>query len=397
MFIDFLYELRKRKVPVGTQEAIALAEALSKGLHDCSLDGFYQVARALMIHSEQHLDDFDLAFAVTFRGAQVTALEITEELLSWLEEPKPMRELTDQERAMLEALDLETVREQLRQRLREQKERHDGGNRWIGTGGTSPFGRGGQHPSGIAIGGSSGKGRGGAIQIADARRYKPYRSDATLDVRQIEVALRKLRLFAREGGARELDLDRTIDQTARNAGELEVVLRPPRTNNTRVILMMDVGGSMEPHRAYVSQLFTAAKRATHWKELRTYYFHNCVYGRVWKTDGFQESVSVRELIHECGKRSGRQYKLVMLGDALMAPYELMGFAGIAEDDRITGLEWLMMLREQFDRSVWLNPEHPSGWKGNTIEVIAKVFPMYPLTVEGLGMAVDELIKGRSRR
>jgi uncharacterized protein with von Willebrand factor type A (vWA) domain len=308
-----------------------------------------------------------------------------------------MRELTDQERAMLEALDLETVREQLRQRLREQKERHDGGNRWIGTGGTSPFGRGGQHPSGIAIGGSSGKGRGGAIQIADARRYKPYRSDATLDVRQIEVALRKLRLFAREGGARELDLDRTIDQTARNAGELEVVLRPPRTNNTRVILMMDVGGSMEPHRAYVSQLFTAAKRATHWKELRTYYFHNCVYGRVWKTDGFQESVSVRELIHECGKRSGRQYKLVMLGDALMAPYELMGFAGIAEDDRITGLEWLMMLREQFDRSVWLNPEHPSGWKGNTIEVIAKVFPMYPLTVEGLGMAVDELIKGRSRR
>lgn len=397
MFIDFLYELRKRKVPVGTQEAVALAEALSKGLHDNSLDGFYQVSRALMIHSEQHLDDFDLAFAVTFRGAQVTALEITEELLSWLKDPKPMRELTDEERAMIEAMDLETVREQLRERLREQRERHDGGNRWVGTGGTSPFGRGGENPNGINIGGSSGKGRGGAMQSADARKYKPYRSDATLDTRQIEVALRKLRLFAREGGELELDLEKTIDETARNAGELEVVVRPPRRNNTRVILMMDVGGSMEPHREYVSQLFTAAKRATHWKELRTYYFHNCVYGRVWKTDGFQESISVRELINECGKHSGRQYKLVMLGDALMAPYELMGFAGIAEDDRITGVEWLMMLREHFEKSVWLNPEHPRGWRGNTIEAISKVFPMHPLTVEGLGTAVDELIKGRSRR
>jgi len=397
VFIDFLYELRKRKVPVGTQEAVALAEALSKGLHDSSLDGFYQVSRALMIHSEQHLDDFDVAFSVAFKGAQVTAIEITEELLSWLKDPKPMRELTDEERAMLEAMDLETVREQLRERLREQKERHDGGNRWVGTGGTSPFGRGGENPSGINIGGSSGKGRGGAMQSADARKYKPYRSDATLDTRQIEVALRKLRLFAREGGELELDLEKTIDETARNAGELEVVLRPPRRNNTRVILMMDVGGSMEPHREYVSQLFTAARRATHWKELRTYYFHNCVYGKVWKTDGFQESVSVRELINECGKHSGRQYKLVMLGDALMAPYELMGFAGIAEDDRITGFEWLMILREHFERSVWLNPEHPRGWRGNTIEAISKVFPMHPLTVEGLGTAVDELIKGRGRR
>lgn len=397
MFIDFLYELRKRKVPVGTQEAVALAHALSRGLHENSLDGFYQVSRALLIHSEQHLDDFDLAFGVAFRGASATAIEITEELLSWLKDPKPMRELSDEERAMLEALDLETVREQLEQRLKEQRERHDGGNRWIGTGGTSPFGRGGENPNGINVGGSSGKGKGGAMQSADARKYKPYRADASLDTRQIEVALRKLRLFQREGTDVELDLDRTVDETARNAGELEVVVRPPRRNNTRVILMMDVGGSMEPHRQYVSQLFTAAKRATHWKELRTYYFHNCVYGKVWKTDGFQESISVRELINECGKHSGRQYKLVLCGDALMAPYELMGFAGFGDDDQVTGLEWLMQLREHFERSVWLNPEHPRGWKGNTIEAIAKVFAMHPLTVEGLGVAVDELVKGRSRR
>jgi uncharacterized protein with von Willebrand factor type A (vWA) domain len=397
VFIEFLYELRKRKVPVGAQEAVAVAEALSKGLHESSLDGFYQVARALMIHREQDLDAFDLAFGAHFRGAQTTAIEITDELLSWLSEPKPMRELSDEERAMLERLDLETVREQLRERLREQRERHDGGSRWVGTGGTSPFGRGGENPNGINVGGSTGRGRGGAVQSADARKYKPYRADATLDVRQIEVALRKLRLFAREGGEPELDLDRTIDETARNAGELEVVTRPPRKNDTRVILMMDVGGSMEPHREYVQQLFTAAKRATHWKELRTYYFHNCVYGRVWKTDGFQESVTVRDLVRECGRDAGRRYKLVLLGDALMAPYELLGFAGIAEDDRVTGIEWLTILRDAFDRSVWLNPEPPRAWKGNTIEAVSKVFPMFTLTVEGLGEAVDELIKGRSRR
>ncbi len=393
MFVEFLYELRKRKVPVGAQEAVALASALSQGLHESSLDGFYHVARALLVHSEQHLDDFDLAFGEHFRGIPAKALEITEELLEWLKDPKPMRELTEEERQMLQSLDLESVKQQLKDRLREQRERHDGGNRWIGTGGTSPFGRGGESKNGINIGGSSGKGKGGAMQAADARKYKPYRSDAALDIRQIEVALRKLRAFAREGTDVELDLDGTIDATARNAGELEVIVRPPRRNNTRVILMMDVGGSMEPYREYVQQLFSAAKRATHWKELRTYFFHNCVYGRVWKSDGFQESVNLTDLMNECGKH----YKLVMLGDALMAPYELLGSAGFGDDDRVSGLEWLVKLRNHFERSVWLNPEPPRGWKGNTIEPIAKVFPMYPLTVEGLGEGVDELRKGRGKR
>ncbi len=393
MFVEFLYELRKRKVPVGAQEAVALAQALSKGLHDSSLDGFYHVARAVMVHSEQHLDDFDLAFGEHFRGIPAKAVEIAQELLDWLKDPKPLRELTDQERAMIEELDLETIKQQLEERLREQRERHDGGNRWIGTGGTSPFGRAGENPNGINIGGSSGKGKGGAMQSADARKYKPYRSDASLDIRQIEVALRKLRAFAREGAEQELDLEGTIDATARNAGELEVIVRPPRRNNTRVILMMDVGGSMEPYREYVQQLFSAAKRATHWKELRTYFFHNCIYGRVWKSDGFQESITMTDLMHECGKH----YKLVMLGDALMAPYELLGSAGFGEEERLTGLEWLLKVRAHFERSVWLNPEPPRVWKGNTIEAVAKVFPMYPLTVEGLGEAVDELRKGRLRR
>jgi uncharacterized protein with von Willebrand factor type A (vWA) domain len=388
MFIEFLYKLRERKVPVGTQEAVALARALSLGLHDSSLEGFYQVARALLIHSEAHLDEFDQVFAAHFRGVPLAAKQLTDELLDWLQEVRQQRALTDEEKAMLETLDLEELRRLFEQRLQEQRERHDGGNRWIGTGGTSPFGRGGFHPSGMNVGGSSG-GK-SAVMSADARRYRPYRSDLVLDVRQMEVALRKLRAFQREGGERELDIEGTIDATARNAGELEILTRPPRRNNTRVILLMDVGGSMDPHVQLISQLFSAAKRATHWKELRTYYFHNCVYGRVYKTDGFQDPIRVRDLLHECGPH----YKLVLVGDALMAPYELLGTSGYSEDDRVAGIQWLGHLKDHFDRAVWLNPEPPRTWRGNTIEAIARVFPMFPLTLEGLSEAVTELVKGR---
>ncbi|MRG93002.1 vWA domain-containing protein [Polyangium spumosum] len=391
MFLDFLYELRARKVPVGTQEAVALGHALKKGLHDASLEGFYHVARALCVHSEAHLDDFDLAFAKTFRGVHVEAKKIAEELQAWLRDPKQLRQLSEEEKAMIEALDLEEVLRQFEERLREQKERHDGGNRWIGTGGTSPFGRNGFHPSGISVGGGSG-GK-SAIHTADARKYRSYRSDITLDVRTIEVALRKLRGFEREGADEELDVEGTIDATAKNAGELEVVTRPPRRPNTRVLLMMDVGGSMDPYAHAVSQLFSAAKRATHWKELRTYYFHNCVYGKVYKTEGFQDPVSVRDLIHECGKH----YKLVMVGDASMAPYELLGAAGWGEDAGTPGVAWLAMLREHFERSVWLNPDPPSGWSHGTTQVVKDVFPMYQLTLEGLGEAVAQLVRGGKTR
>jgi uncharacterized protein with von Willebrand factor type A (vWA) domain len=284
------------------------------------------------------------------------------------------------------------VRRLFEERLREQKERHDGGSYWIGTGGTSPFGRGGYHPSGMRVGPAGGAGR-GAMKSADARRYRPYRSDVVLDIRNLEVALRKLRAFAREGGAPEIDVEATIDATAKNAGELEVVTHPPRRPNTRVILMMDVGGSMDPYAGLLSQIFSAAKRATHWKELRTYYFHNCVYGKVYRTERFDEPVRVRDLIAECGKH----YKLVMVGDALMAPYELLGTYGESLEDRIAGIAWLAELRGHFERSVWLNPEHPSGWGGSTIEAIASVFPMYPLTLEGLGEAVGELVRTGARR
>lgn len=390
MFTGFIYELRARKVPVGTQEAVALARALVSGLHESSLDGFYNVARALLVHSEAHLDDFDLAFAKYFKGVHVEAKAIADELLEWLKDPRKMRELSEEEKAMVEALDLEEVKRRFEERLREQKERHDGGNYWIGTGGTSPFGRGGFNPQGIPVGGGSG-GRGGAMQSADARKYRSYRSDLILDIRQIEVALRKLRAFTREGAERELDIDGTIDATAKNAGELEIITRPLRRPNTRVILMMDVGGSMDPYAELVSQLFSAAKRATHWKELRTYYFHNSIYGRVYKTDGFQDPVLVRDLMAECGKH----YKLVLVGDASMAPYELLGSPGYGEEGRAPALAWLMALREHFDKSVWLNPDGPSIAPHPTVDAIKSVFPMFALTLEGLGEAVATLMRGQS--
>ncbi|HSN98947.1 MAG TPA: VWA domain-containing protein [Candidatus Nanopelagicales bacterium] len=389
MIVEFLYELRARKVPVGAQEAVALARALEAGLHESSLDGFYHVARAMLVHSEAYLDDFDLAFAKYFKGIEVEAKQIAEELLAWLKNPYKMRELSEEDKAAIERLDIEEVLRRFEERLREQKERHDGGNRWIGTGGTSPFGRGGFHPDGISVGGSGGGGRGGAMRTADARRYKPYRSDLVLDVRQIEVALRKLRAFAREGAERELDIEGTIDATAKNAGELEVVVRPPRRPNTRVILMMDVGGSMDPYAELMSQVFSAAKRATHWKELRTYYFHNCIYGKVYKAEGLLDAVSVRDVMNECGPH----YKLVLVGDASMAPYELLGSSGWGDEGRMPGLAWLMMLREHFDRAAWLNPEGVGAYNHPTVDAIRGVFPMFPMTLEGLGDAVAELIRG----
>lgn len=394
MFLPFLYELRDRGVPVGTQEAISLAQALQAGLHESSLDGFYHVARCTLIHSERHLDSFDQAFLSVFKGIEVESKKLKDELLDWLKEAvERNRDLTDEERALLEQFDPEELQRLFEERMAEQDERHDGGNKWIGTGGTSPFGHSGAKRPGVRVGGPGG-GR-SAVKVADARLYKGYREDLTLDVRQMQVALRKLRAFVRLGGEQELDIEGTIDATAANAGELEIVVRPPRRPNTRLILMMDVGGSMDPYVQLCSRLFSAAKKSTHFKELRTYYFHNCVYGHVYKTERFDEPMRVRDILHECGPH----YKLIMVGDALMAPYELMAAGGsldLGEDNRLEGIVWLMMLQKHFDRAVWLNPEPRKYWSGNTIEQIQHVYDMFPLTLEGLGEAVHHLATGPKR-
>jgi uncharacterized protein len=396
-FVPFLYELRARKVKVGAQEALALAKVLALGLHDSSLDGFYHVARAICVHRETDLDAFDEAFLAHFKGITGESIQLVDELEEWLKDPANRRELSPEELAALETLDMEELKRQFEERLKEQKARHEGGNKWIGSGGSSPFGQQGMHPSGLRVGPHAG-GK-SAMGIADARKFRPYRSDLVLDVRQIEVALRKLRAFQREGQPDELDIDGTIDATAKNAGELEIVTRPPRKSNIRVLLLMDVGGSMDPHAQVVSRLFSAAKRASNIRALKTFYFHNCVYARVYETDRFTDPTRVADLIGDLGP----EWKLVVVGDAAMHPAELLGSGDYEYDatgnagEPTSGMRTLTKLADHFKRAAWLNPDPPSYWRGGTAEQIARVFPMFQLTLDGLSEAITHLSKGDIRK
>jgi len=389
VFVDFFYELRRRKVPVATQEWMALMRALSLGLHDSSLDGFYHLARAVCVKDLAHYDAFDAAFLSVFKGIEVQALALTEEMLSWLADPRHLEGLSDEERAALEAMDLESLRELFERRLREQRERHDGGNRWIGTGGRSPFGSHGTHPTGIRMGGGGGR---SAIQLAEERRFREYRADVILDVRRVDVALRRLRDLGREGALEELDLDETVEKTARNAGELELVLHPPRRNRVKVLLLMDVGGSMDPYAHMVSQLFTAASRAGRFARFRAYYFHNCVYDSVYEDARFYHALPVADLLAE----SDRSERLVVVGDAAMHPAELLEPGGslyYVTRNGTPGIEWMRRIAEHFRRKAWLNPEPESYWRQTTVRMLRGLFPMFPLTLEGLDRSVSHLVRG----
>ena len=392
MLVDFLFELRRHKLKVSTHEWQALMEALALGLHDSSLDGFYKLARAVCVKDISEYDAFDQAFLSYFKDVKADALELTEQMMQWLMDPKLMKLLTDEQRAALQAMDLDKLREMFEQRLKEQKGRHDGGNRWIGTGGTSPFGNSGVNPSGVRVGGGGGR---SAMQVAEERRWKEYRKDVILDVRQIDVALRGLRKLGREGADEELDLDETVDETCKNAGDLELVFRPPRRNRVKVVLLMDVGGSMDPHAELASRLFTAASRAGRFAKFRSFYFHNCIYEHVYEDAAFRNRVPVSELI----SHSDKDEKLVVLGDALMHPAELLDPGGAIyyyQNNRTAGLEWLRRLTAHFRRAVWLNPEPDRYWSGTTVEVIASVFPMWQMTLEGLAAAVRFLVRGGER-
>lgn len=390
MLVDFLFELRRNKLSVSTHEWMTLMEAMAMGLHESSLDGFYRLARSICVKDITEFDAFDQAFLAHFKGVTQDALALSSDLLEWLKNPKMMEALTPEQRAMLEALDLEQLREMFEQRLKEQKKRHDGGNRWIGTGGRSPFGHGGYHPTGLRIGGPGG-GR-SAMQVAGERRFRAYRKDVVLDVRQIDLALRGLRQLGREGAVDELDLDETVDETCKNAGELELVFRPPRRNRVKLILLMDVGGSMDPYAELVSRMFTAASRAGRFARFRSYYFHNCIYDHVYEDAHFRERVPVHELL----SNSDRSEKLVVVGDALMHPAELLQPGGsiyYTENNRRSGLEWLRMIDDHFNRIAWLNPEPRRYWPRSTVEIIASLMPMWELTLEGLDEAVRYLVRG----
>jgi len=386
MFTDFFYILRKRKVPVSVTEWMTLMEALAKGCIT-NLDEFYYLARAILVKSEAYYDHYDVAFQEYFNGIDTPA-EISEQILEWLKDPLNRMTLTEEEQALLDRMDFDELIKEFEKRLKEQTEQHDGGGYWIGRGGTSPFGHSGYHPAGIRIGGES-RGR-HAIQIAQERRFRNYRNDLTLDVRQIKMALLGLRQLSRIGPEDELDLEETIDATSKNAGEIELVWTRSRKNAVKVLLLMDVGGSMEPFALLCSQLFSAAHSSSHFKDFQYFYFHNCIYDNLYRDIERQEAISTDYLL----RTMEPDYKLLLVGDARMSPWELMeryGAINYYERNEMPGMVWLKRIAEHFTHSVWVNPDNPRFWIHPTIQMIAKIFPMFELTLDGLGQAVKKLV------
>lgn len=385
MFIDFLFHLRAHGLKVSLTEWMALTEALARGHARASLQAFYALARALLVKKETQYDLYDRAFASYFKDAPAFALD--DELYRWLENPKLPRELTDEEKAQIAAWDLDTLRDELKKRLAEQTERHDGGNRWIGTGGTSPFGHGGFNPAGVRIGGSGG-GR-SAIAVAQDRRFKNLRSDRVLDTRDLGTALLRLRRLAKDSGPEELDIDLTIDKSAKDGGEIDLVFAPPRKNRVKLMLLMDVGGSMDPHAALCERLFSAAHKASHFKKFKHYFFHNCPYEKLYTDMETYKSERTADVL----KQLDETWSIVFVGDAWMSPYELThqyGAVFYSQPHEGSGLDWLKRIRKRVPNSVWLNPERQGVWAAPSISMVRHVFPMFELTLDGLIQAVDVL-------
>ena len=364
-------------------------EALDKGCIT-NLDEFYYLARAILVKSEAYFDEYDVVFQKYFKGLEMPA-DVSDEIMEWLKDPVNRLLLTDEEQALLDNLGFDELLEELEKRLKEQTGQHDGGSYWVGRGGTSPFGHSGYHPTGIRIGGQSGGGR--AMQIAQQRRFRNYRSDLTLDVRQIKVALKGLRKLSRIGPEDELDLDETIDATAKNCGEIELRWQRSRKNAVKVLLLMDAGGSMDPYALLCSQLFSAACSCAYFKDFQYYYFHNCVYDNIYKDIERRDAISTNYILHTLEP----DCKVFLVGDARMAPWELLeryGAINYYEHNEIPGVVWLKRITDHFTHCVWLNPDNPRFWIPPTVQTIRKLFPMFALTLDGLGQAVKRLIVKR---
>jgi uncharacterized protein len=396
MFLDLFYGLREEGVPISIQEWRTLLGALEQGLHGSSLLRFYHLGRACLIKSETYFDAYDRVFARVFKGVEgALGDEVTSELLDWLRDPKNFPELSAEEVAMLERLSSDELMRRFLETLGEQTERHDGGGRWIGTGGRSPYGHGGVHPTGIRVGGP-GRSR-SAMKVAEERRFRDYRTDLTLDVRQLRVALRRLRQLTRRGEATELDLDETVDETCRNAGEIELVFRAPRRNDVRLLLLMDVGGTMDPFFEPVSQLLTALHEERGLKDFQSYYFHNCIYDHVYTSARLlrSDAVPTGDLL----RRLDGRWKAVFVGDAAMHPAELLEPNGAIDPWRTSptpGVQWLHRIATHFERSVWLCPEAPEDWdQWPTNRIVRRLFPMFHLSVDGLTDAVKALVGART--
>jgi hypothetical protein len=392
MLLPFFTALRNAKVPVSTKEWLHLMEAMDKDVAGGRVEDFYHLARAVLVKDEKHYDRFDQVFGTVFKGIETIGagdeptLDVPEDWLKLLNQ----KFLTDEEKAEIEALGgFEKLMEALKQRMEEQQKRHEGGSKWIGTGGTSPFGHGGYNPEGVRIGGPPKQGR--AVKVWEKREYRNLDHTVELGTRNIKVALRRLRRFAREGAAEELDIDGTIDGTARQ-GWLDIRMRPERRNTIKVLLFLDVGGSMDGHIKLCEELFSAAR--TEFKHLEFYYFHNCLYEGVWKDNRRRhaEKIPTWDLLH---KYNG-DWRAIFVGDATMSPYEVTMPGGSVEHwNEEAGATWMRRARLQWDKSVWLNPVAERYWSYTaSVKLLAEVMDerMYPLTLDGLDRAMRALTR-----
>ena len=388
MLIDFFLHLKARKLPVSTKEFLTLLEAVQAGLAGHSMEDFYFLSRASLVKDESHFDRFDQAFGEYFKGIEaIPGLEVDlpEE---WL---KAMmhKHLSPEEKAKLEKLGWDKLMEEFKKRLHEQKGRHQGGSKWVGTGGTSPFGNSGYNPEGIRVGGESGGNR-TAVKVWDQREYRNLDDTIELGTRNIKVALRRLRRFARLGAPDELDLDGTIAATARNAGYLDLMMRPERHNAVKVLIFFDVGGSMDEHVKVCEELFSACR--AEFKHLEYFYFHNCVYDHVWRDSirRHSERTPTLDVLHKYGP----DYKLIFVGDATMSPYEILQPGGSIEySNPEPGATWLRRLADAYPSLAWLNPEPERSWDyRQTIGIVRQLIgeKMFPLTLDGMTRAITHL-------
>ena len=391
MLSGFFVKLKDHKIPVSIKEWLILLEAMQKDVISPSIDEFYYLSRTALVKDENNFDKFDRAFGEYFQGVEsITGVEL-DVPLEWLLKQAELN-LSDEEKAMIEAMGgWEKLMETLKKRLEEQKGRHQGGNKWIGTAGTSPFGAYGYNPEGIRIGQDKSRNR-SAVKVWDQREYRNLDDSVELGTRNIKVALRRLRKFAREGAPEELDLDTTIDKTARNAGYLDLTMRPERHNAVKVLMFLDIGGTMDDHVKLCEELFSAAK--TEFKHLEYFYFHNCLYDHVWKDNRRRHAERTRtfDIMH----KYGHDYKLVFVGDATMSPYEILQPGGSIEySNEEAGAVWMKRMLEVYPKAVWLNPEPEEIWGyRQSIGVLKEIMGgrMYPTTMEGLERAMRALVK-----
>lgn len=386
MFLNLFYTLRTYGVPVSTRELLDLYALLETGIVFADREQFYELIRLCMVKDEKYFDKFDRAMADYFEG--IDTLDIDELMAKlgnipkeWLELKLNPNNLTEAERRLLKKYgSLEALMQALEERLKEQKERHQGGNKWVGTGGTSPFGAYGDHPEGVRVGGESRKRS--AVKVWEQRKYRDLDTDNQLETRSMQMALRKLRKFARDGAADELDIGSTIKKTAQK-GMLDVQLRPERRNRVKVLMLFDIGGSMDSYIEACERLFAAAKNE--FKTLEFFYFHNCVYEYVWTENARRNASAVPTL--DVLHKYGSDYRVIFVGDAAMSPYELLSVGGSVEYmSQDTGQAWLKRITNHFDKVAWLNPETPSYWQyTQTIGLIKDIMQghMYPMTLHGI--------------